>query len=212
MRFELFVALRYLRAKRRQTMVSVISAISVLGITAGVMALVIALALSTGFREDIQTKIVGATSHINLLRLDNTSISDYQHLLSRVERVPGIIGIAPSIFNQVFISSDFRSQGAVLKGVDPVRERQVSDFFAHIVEGDSHALEGPRPIPEPDAPLPPENIIVGREMARTLSVKLGDTLRVLVPHGKLTPSGMTVPHKRFKVAAMVDSALWDSDA
>src|SRR5437867_357733 len=150
MRFELFVALRYLRAKRRQTMVSVISAISVLGITAGVMALIIALALSTGFREDIQIKIVGATSHINLLRLDNTSISDYQQLLSRVERVPGVIGIAPAIFNQVFISSDFRSQGAVLKGVDPQREKRVSDFFAHVAEGDPHSLEETHPLPDPD--------------------------------------------------------------
>src|SRR6058998_2475797 len=212
MRFELFVALRYLKGKRKQTMVSVISAISVLGITAGVMALIIALALSTGFREDIQTKIVGATSHINLLRLDNTSISDYEQLLSRVGRVPGVTGSAPAIFNQVFISSDFRSQGAVLKGVDPVRERQISDFFAHIVEGDPHALEEPRPIPEPDAPLPAENIIVGKEMARTLSVKLGDTLRVLVPQGKLTPFGMTVSPKRFKVAAIFESGLWDFDS
>ena len=212
MRFELFVALRYLRAKRKQTMVSVISAISVLGITAGVMALIIALALSTGFREDIQAKIVGATAQINLLRLDKTSISGYEQLLSRVERVPGVTGIAPAIFNQVFIVSDFRSQGAVLKGVDPVREKEVSDFFTHIVEGDSHSLEGPRPVTDPETPPAPENIIVGRELARTLGVKLGDTVLVFVPQGKLTPFGMSASAKKFKVSAIFESGLWDYDA
>src|SRR3974377_769880 len=101
MRFELFVALRYLKAKRKQTMVSVISAISVLGITAGVMALVIALALSTGFKEDIQVKILGATSQINLLRLDSQPLADYQELEQRLDRLPHIVGSAPATFNQV---------------------------------------------------------------------------------------------------------------
>src|SRR5439155_265096 len=103
MRFELFVALRYLKAKRKQTLVSVISAISVLGVAAGVMALVIALALSTGFREDIQTKIVGATCHVNLLRIDNTPIPAFERLIHKVEKVPHVVGIAPAIFNQVFV-------------------------------------------------------------------------------------------------------------
>ncbi len=212
MRFELFVALRYLKAKRKQTMVSVISAISVLGITAGVMALIIALALSTGFREDIQTKIVGATAHINLLRIDNASVTDYEQLLSKVERVSGIIGIAPTTFNQVFIVSDFRSQGAMLKGVDPAREKQVSDFFMHIVEGDPHALEEARPKLEPDTAPPPENLIIGREMARLLGVRLGDVLKVFVPQGKLTPLGMSVSAKKFRVAAVFESGLWDYDS
>src|SRR5271157_14176 len=108
MKFELFVALRYLRAKRKQTMVSVISTISILGITAGVMALVIALALSTGFKEDIQGKIIGATSAINLLRIDGACILDYHELQRKVGAVQHVTGSAPAIFNQVFISSSAR--------------------------------------------------------------------------------------------------------
>jgi lipoprotein-releasing system permease protein len=217
MKFELFVALRYLKAKRKQTMVSVISAISVLGITAGVMALVIALALSTGFREDIQAKIVGATSYINLLRLDGTPLVDFEELASRLGRVPHVTGVAPAIFNSAYIISPTRSQGGELKGVDPARERSISDFFSHIVEGDPHALDAhPQPLPETDGtPPPPSNAIIGKEMARLLGVHLGDTLRVVLPKGTLTPlAGMTltVGSKIFRVAAIFESGLWDFDA
>jgi lipoprotein-releasing system permease protein len=213
MRFEVFVALRYLKAKRKQTMVSVISAISVLGITAGVMALVIALALSTGFKEDIQGKIVGATSHINLLHLDSTPLVDYDDLLARLNRVPHVTGSAPAIFNQVFVASPARNQGAVLKGVDPSRERTISDFFSHIVEGSPAALESAPPVAvDPDAPPPPENIIIGKEMARSMSVRIGSTIKVFSPLGKLSPFGMTASEKTFRVAAIFESGLWDYDA
>jgi len=212
MRLELFVALRYLKAKRKQTMVSVISAISVLGITAGVMALVIALSLSTGFREDIQTKIVGATSHINLLRLDSTPLVNYDELLARLSRVQHVTGSAPAIFNQVFVAGASRNQGAVLKGVDPVREREISDFFSHIVDGDAGALEAPQPAADAEAPLPPANIIVGKEMARAMNVRVGSTLRIIHPLGKLSPFGMTASEKTFRVAAIFESGLWDYDA
>lgn len=212
MRFELFVALRYLRAKRKQTMVSVISAISVLGITAGVMALVIALALSTGFKEDIQSKILGATSHINLLRLDSTALLDYQEVLTSTIHVPHVIGSAPAIFSQVFIVSAIRNQGAMLKGVDPRRERDISDFFSHIVEGNARALEEHEVASNPDLPPPPDNIIVGKEMARALGVKIGDTLKVFFPKGRLTPFGMTALEKTFRVGAIFESGLWDFDS
>jgi lipoprotein-releasing system permease protein len=215
MKFELFVALRYLRAKRKQTMVSVISAISVLGIAAGVMALVIALSLSTGFREVIQTKIVGATSYINLLHLDNTPLQNYQDLLARLRRVPHVTGAAPAIFKMVFISSATRDQSAVFKGVDPASEREISDFFSTVKEGDPHALEaGEELVPsDPDAPPPPGNIIIGKVMARTLGVKLGDTLRIFFPSGRLTPLfGLAPSVKTFRIAGIFESGLWDYDA
>jgi lipoprotein-releasing system permease protein len=214
MRFELFVALRYLKAKRKQTMVSVISAISVLGITAGVMALVIALALSTGFREDIQTKIVGATSYINLLHVDGTPLQNYQDLLVNLARVQHVTGVAPAIFNQVFIESATRDQGAVLKGIDPAREPEISDFFAHIVEGDPSALAYPEAAPDENLDLPPRpsNIIIGKEMARALGVKLGDRLKVYFTKGSLTPLGMGPAIKIFRIAAIFESGLWDYDS
>jgi len=212
MRFELFVAFRYLRAKRKQTMVSDISVISVLGIAAGVMALVIALALSTGFREDIQGKIVGATSHINLIHLDNSLLVDVQTLEQKTCHLPHITGCSPAIFNQVFMTSAMRNQGAILKGIDPEKEKEVSDFFSHISEGDPHALEQREATSNPDEPPPPDNIIIGKEMARTLVVARGDTLKILYPKGKLSPFGLTASEKTFRVAAIFESGLYDYDA
>lgn len=215
MKFELFVALRYLRARRKQTMVSVISAISILGIAAGVMALVIALAFSTGFKEDVQGKILGATSAINLLRIERTPMPRYEEVIRKVSGVPHVTGIAPAIFNQVFISSSSRNQGAALKGINPEWESQVSDLLSHIVEGDPHALDkrdtGKANLDE-NAPPPLDGIIIGREMSSALRVRLGDTLKVLYPMGKLTPLGMTASEKTFRVAAIFESGLWDIDA
>ncbi|HYK90638.1 MAG TPA: ABC transporter permease, partial [Acidobacteriota bacterium] len=211
MKFEIFVALRYLRAKRKQTMVSVISAISVVGITAGVMALVIALALSTGFKEVIQGKILVATSQINLLRLDGMPLQDCQDVLQRTARVPHVTGAAPAILNQVFVASSTRNQGAALKGIDPRQEREVSDFFSHIVEGDPDALDKHEETTAADLPPLPDNIIIGKEMARALGVKIGDTLRIFSPVGKMTPFGMTASEKTFNVAAIFESGLWDYD-
>lgn len=211
MKFELFVALRYLRARRKQTMVSVISAISILGITAGVMALVIALALSTGFKEDIQGKIIGATSAINLLRMDGTHILDHQELLDRIGNTPHVTGSAPAIFNQVFISGPSRSQGAALKGVNPAWESRVSDFFSDIIAKNPHALDKAAQA-EPDGPPPIERILIGKEMARALGVGEGDTLKVLYPMGRLTPLGMTASEKAFRVAVVFESGLWDIDS
>jgi lipoprotein-releasing system permease protein len=212
MKFELQIALRYLRAKRKQTMVSVISAISVLGITAGVMALVIALALSTGFKEDVQSKIIGATSAINLFRIDSAPVKNYEALLGRIGSVSRVTGSAPAILNQVFIASSTRNQGAALKGVLPERERQVSDFFSHIVAGDPRALDGRTASRSEDAPFPLESIIIGRQMARSMGVGPGDTLKIFYPMGRLTPLGMTYSEKTMRVAAIFESGLWDIDS
>jgi lipoprotein-releasing system permease protein len=212
MKFELFVALRYLRAKRKQTMVSVISTISILGITAGVMALVIALALSTGFKEDIQGKIIGATSAINLLRIDGACILDYQELQRKVGAVQHVTGSAPAIFNQVFISSSARNQGASLKGVDPAREGQVSDFFSRIVAGSPHVLDKRESTVSGESPRSLENILMGKEMARALGVNVGDSVKVFYPLGRMTPLGMTASEKTLRVAAIFESGLWDIDS
>jgi lipoprotein-releasing system permease protein len=193
-------------------MVSVISAISVLGITAGVMALVIALALSTGFREDVQSKIIGATSAVNLLRIDGTPLRDYEEILRKIGNVPGVTGSAPAILNQVFVASSVRNQGAALKGIHPVLERQVSDFFSHVVEGDPEALEKREHLPGDEAALPLESILIGKQMARAMGVGIGDTLKVFYPMGRLTPLGMTASEKTFRVAAIFESGLWDIDS
>ena len=215
MKFEAFIALRYLRAKRKQTMVSVISVISIVGIAAGVMALVIALAFSTGFKEDVQGKILGATSAINLLRIDRTPMPKFEEVLRKVSSVPHVTGSAPAIFNQVFIASASHNQGAALKGINPAWESQVSDFLSHVVEGDRHALDtryaGSESFAE-NIPPPLDKIIIGKEMSRAIGVRVGDTLKVLYPMGRLTPMGMTASQMTFRVAAIFESGLWDIDA
>jgi lipoprotein-releasing system permease protein len=211
MKFEFFIAIRYLRAKRKQTMVSVISGISVLGIASGVMALVIALALSTGFEEDIQSKILGATPAINLIRKDNAPL-DYKALFHTIGEISHVTGSAPAILKPVFIASSTSNQGATLKGIDPNLEKQVSDFFSHIVTGDPHALDRP-PMPSPeDSPPPLDNIFIGKGMADTLGVAVEDTLKVFNPMGRLTPLGMTVTQKTLRVAGIFESGLWDIDS
>jgi lipoprotein-releasing system permease protein len=210
MKFEAFVAFRYLRAKRKQTMVSVISAISVLGIAAGVMALVIAMALSTGFKEDIQSKILRVTSAVNLLKMDGTPLLQYDEVLQRTRSVPHVTGSAPAIFKPVYIASSDGNQIAALKGIDPDLEVQVSDFFSYVISGDPDALrKRPAPSQENDPPAP-DSILIGKEMARTLRAKIGDTLKV--PIRRLTPLGTTISEKTLRVAAIFESGLWDIDS
>jgi lipoprotein-releasing system permease protein len=211
MKFELFIALRYLREKRKQAMVSVISTISIVGIAAGVMALVIALALSTGFKEDIQSKILGATPAVNLLKIDSSPIHNYREVLEKIALVPRVTGGAPAVLKQVFIAGPAANQGAALKGVDPELEPLVSDFFSRIVSGDPHALDT-KPAPTENGAVPLENILIGKEMARTLGVATGDVIRIYNPMGRLTPLGMTVSQRQLRVAGVFDSGLWDIDA
>ena len=203
MKFETFVALRYLRARRKQTIVSVISVISIIGIAAGVMALIIALALSTGFKEDIQAKILGTTSAINLLRIDGTYIPEYEEVMKRVGDVPHVTGSAPAIFNPVFISSSGRNQGAALKGVNPAWESTISDFFLRVTQANPDALES-------SAPASVDGIMIGKEMARSLGVSAGDVLDVFYPMGRLTPLGMSA--SKTGVVAVFESGLWDIDS
>jgi lipoprotein-releasing system permease protein len=212
MKFELFIALRYLREKRKQTLVSVISVLSVLGIAAGVMALVIALALSTGFKEDIQSKILGATPAVNLFRTDSSPMTNPEELIKKISELPQITGSAPAILKQVLIASSTSNQGAALKGVYPHLETQVSDFFSRIIAGNPRALDK-RTASSPDnGPPPLDSIFIGKEMARSLGVGTGDTLKVFNPMGKLTPFGMTVTERTLQVAGIFDSGLYDIDA
>ena len=228
MKFELFVAFRYLREKRKRTMVSVISMLAVAGIAAGVMALVIALSLSTGFREDVQAKILGATPAVNLFRADMEPIRDPDALLEKITDNSRVAASAPAILKQVILSSARSNQGAALKGVYPELEAAVSNFFSRIVEENPGALDViPWPVltlasleeeftddedDEDYAPPPLESIMVGKEMARALGVAAGDTIKILNPMGRLTPLGMTISEKTVRVAGVFESGLWDIDS
>jgi len=141
MRFELFVASRYLRAKRRQAVIGVITGISIAGVAAGVASLVVALAINNGFRQDLQDRLLGSTSHINLLRIQSDGIKDWHPLMDRLSKEPHIVATAPAIYEQVLISRGPRARGAVLKGMIPAEERKVSDLLSTVKLGSADALE-----------------------------------------------------------------------
>jgi len=135
MRFELFVATRYLRAKRRQAFIGIITAISIAGVAAGVASLIVALAINNGFRQDLQARLLGSTAHISLLRMESDGIRDWRPLLSKLEHEPHVVAAAPAIYEQVLISRGPRARGAVLKGMLPQYERRVSDLLQTVNVG-----------------------------------------------------------------------------
>ena len=156
MRFELFVATRYLRAKRRQAFIGVITAISVLGVAAGVASLIVALAVNNGFRQDLQARLLGSTSHISLLRVESDGMRDWRPLFEKLSKQPHVIAAAPAIYEQVLISRGPRARGAVLKGMLPQYERKVSDLLNSVTLGSAAALdETETNAPEPNARVAP---------------------------------------------------------
>src|SRR5262245_46356665 len=137
MKFELFIASRYLRAKRRQAFIGVITGISIAGVAAGVASLIVALAINNGFRQDLQDRLLGSSSHINLLRVQSDGIKDWRPLMDRLEKQPHVIAAAPAIYEQVLISRGPRARGAVLKGLIPADEKKVSDLLNTVKSGSS---------------------------------------------------------------------------
>jgi lipoprotein-releasing system permease protein len=215
MRFELFVASRYLRAKRRQAVIGVITAISVIGVAAGVASLVIALAINNGFREDLERRLLGASSHVNLMRVESDGIKDWQPLLERLEKEPGVKAGAPAIYEQVLVSRGARATGAVVKGVLPQYERKVSELLDTVKLGSAEKLEVPTQASNTGtgagaAPeLPP--VVLGREMANDLGATVGSVVLVTSPQGELTPFGIVPKYVRFKVVGVFNSGFYDYD-
>lgn len=141
MRFELFIATRYLRAKRRQAFIGVITGISILGVAAGVASLIVALAINNGFRQDLQARLLGSTAHISLLRVESDGMRDWRPLLEKLSKQPHVVAAAPAIYEQVLISRGPRARGAVLKGMLPQYERKVSDLLKTVTLGSAAVLE-----------------------------------------------------------------------
>jgi lipoprotein-releasing system permease protein len=139
--FELFVATRYLRAKRRQAVIGVITAISIIGVAAGVASLIIALAINNGFRQDLQARLLGSTAHVQLLRIAGDGIRNWQALVERLSHQPHVVADAPGIYEQVLVSRGARAKGALLKGIIPSYERRVSDMLENVKWGSAEALE-----------------------------------------------------------------------
>jgi len=225
MQFELFVAARYLRAKRRQAVIGIITLISIIGVAAGVASLIVALAINNGFRQDLQDRLLGSMSHVNLLRVESDGIRNWEELLKRLEREPHVLAAAPAMYEQVLISRGAHAQGAVLKGIVPSYERKVSDILDSVKSGSAAPLESApgenasSPPPSNDesnplsarvtASLPP--ILLGQDMANSLGAQVGSLVTVTSPQGELTPFGIVPKYARFKVVGIFSSGFYDSD-
>ena len=210
MRFELFIAARYLRAKRRQAVVGVITAISVIGVAAGVASLIIALAITTGMRRDLQERLVGSTAHVTLMRVAGDGIRDWQPLLSRLRTLPHVTAAAPGLWEQVLVSRGARSNGALIKGIVPADEHTVSDLLKTIVSGSANALEPVPPASTPTPSIPP--IVIGKDMADSLGVQVGDTVQVISPQGEMTPFGLVPRYQRYTVTGIFKSGFYQYDS
>jgi len=210
MRFELFIASRYLRAKRRQAVVGVITAISVIGVAAGVASLIIALAITNGMRRDLQERLVGSTAHVMLMRVAGDGIRDWQPLLARLLTTPHVTAAAPGLWEQVLISRGARSSGALITGIVPADERTVSDLLKGMVAGSADALE---PVTAGDAgtpAIPP--IVIGKDMADTLGVQVGETVQVISPQGEMTPFGLVPRYQRYTLVGIFKSGFYQYDS
>ncbi len=204
--FELFVALRYLKAKRKQAAISVITVISILGVSAGVTALIVALAISRGFREDLQGKLLRGTSHINVFPVDvKEGISNYPALVAKIKTVKGIRSATPALYQAVLISSGARQEGVMLKGMAVDDPAFLAGFF-ELQQGSVMDLAAAK-----EDPIP-HRIALGTDLAKRLGTFVGDFVYILSDEGALTPVGNVPVRRSFKVVAIFASGLANFDS
>jgi lipoprotein-releasing system permease protein len=203
--FELFVAARYLRAHRKEAAISVITAISVLGVAAGVMALVIAIAVTNGMRSTLERNLLGAMAHINVMEKEPLyGIENWRDLVARVRRAPHVAAVAPALYNDVFLTGPLRSGYAALKGVEIDSELSISDMLRHLKQGSVNRLRDPT--------ADPPGIILGARMASDNGMLLNSNVEVTVPNGIITPLGPKPAIRRFKVCGIFETGMYDIDA
>lgn len=203
MNFEWMVARRYLRSKHKPPVLRLVTILSVVGVAAGVATLVIALSMNTGFSDAIRNRLLIVTAHINLKPNGTDGIRDYQALMARVAKTPGVKYVTPAVYNTVLLTAHNNARGIVLKGVNPLLEEQADAALRHIVEGSDSFVADSFGIP---------GILIGRILATDFDFKVGDYLTVTSPQGSLTPFGMLPRSQRFRVNGIFDSGFYDYDA
>jgi lipoprotein-releasing system permease protein len=209
MGWELFVGLRYLRSRRNERFVSVITAISTVSVLLGVMVLTIVLSVMTGFEEDLRRRILGLNPHVRVVdRITGGMISDPERFVEIVESNPEVLAAAPVVTAQMLVSANGRMLGVVGRGVETSDGRSAIGILDFVVEGDVETL-GRRHTFE-DAELP--GVMIGRELSRRTGVRLGDALTLMVPSMSATPFGAIPRSRRFVVAAVYDSGMVEYDA
>jgi len=203
MNYELFIAKRYLTAKRKQAFISVITFISVLGITIGVMALIIAIALITGFQADVQDKILSATSHLMVQSVSEEGLKDYRQAMDRMRTVPGVRSVSPVALNQALITGPAKTDGAYLKGLDFDLEVKQAAWLQKLESGT---------IPGPPAASGRDGLLLGHDLAFKLGVGVGDVVTVLTSAVRLTPTGLAPRQKIFLVTGIFVTGLYEFDS
>src|SRR5580704_7973019 len=202
MRFEWFVARRYLRSPYRPAVLRLVTAFSVLGVDAGVATLVIALSMNTGFRETLQDRLLGVKAHVSLTRPGTGGIHDYEALATKFAAIPGVRSVTPAVYQTVLLSFGGDARGIVTKGIDPERERRNDEALQRVVAGrldfspDANGIDG---------------LLIGKQLADEWKITPGDFVTLTSPQGRLTPFGMMPRTRRFRVAGVFDSGFYDYD-
>jgi lipoprotein-releasing system permease protein len=211
MRFELFIAARYLRAKRRQAVVGVVTTISVAGVAAGVAALIIALAITNGMKRELEDKLLGNSAHVQLMRVKADGIRNWQPLFERMRRLPHVVGASPGLYEPVVVAHGARSGGAMLEGILPDDEKTVSDLLNSTTPGSIAALEPASPsASSANGSLPP--IVLGKDLAESLGVSVGDSVMIVSPQGEMTPYGIIPKYAHYRLAGVFHSGFYQYDA
>jgi lipoprotein-releasing system permease protein len=199
------IGLRYLKAKRKSTFISIITFISTAGVTLGVMALIIVLAVMTGFERDLKEKILGTNAHLVIIR-SGAPMDNYKNIMEQLKRLPGVEAATPFIYNQVMLSTGRNVSGVVLRGIEPTSDKMVTRLSAAIVQGSMDTLD---PVAEGTAE---PGIMIGRELAKHLNLALGDRVNVVSPSGTITPLGMMPKLKPFRVSGIFNTGMFEYDS
>lgn len=206
--YELFIGLRYLKAKRKQTFISIITFISMAGVMVGVMALVIVLSVMAGFQEDLRAKILGTTSHILVMKFGK-GMENAGDVINKIKAVPHVVAASPFIYNQVMLTSETGVSGAVVRGIEPETATTVTDIAKNIKEGNLSAVSQKK---KDKNGIEVPGAVIGKELARNLGLFLGDYINVISPLGTVTPMGMVPKVKRFQVEGVFDSGMYEYDS
>ena len=218
--YEVFVGLRYLRAKRRNRTISLNTFVSIAGITLGVAALIGTVGIMTGFKEDIQAKILGTTAHVIVQDRMRDNMDQYDPVVEQIKSVPDVVAATPFVLRQVLLTSQSGVQGIVLRGIDPKREAQVTELAKNMSSGELTDLLKPVTVKQPPADDPlgeprvieKPGIILGKELAQRLGVFPGDTLNVVSPVGPISAMGMVPKIRTFAVVGLFHSGMYEYDS
>ncbi|HTM11203.1 MAG TPA: lipoprotein-releasing ABC transporter permease subunit [Verrucomicrobiae bacterium] len=211
MNYELFIGLRYLRGRRRETFISLITVISILGVMIGVMTLIVVMSVMTGFEETLRDRLLGINSHISVLSAGET-LNNYEAMTLSITAEPGVVAASPAVLGQAMLTSGSHVSGTVVRGIDPDRANRVLDIQSSLQGGTLQDLKGEHKVEVEGRPVSLPGVILGARLAQQLRVGTGDVVQVVSPMAQATVMGMIPKIRRFVVVAVFKSGMQDYDA